>query len=129
MKVYVLGERQFDIEEGDYLLETDKDLGMMDVITYDGKYYAVCTRKLDGSACGVRKLKRFEPEPEAQEYEHYFVCPYCGHIDYDSFELEDNGTTECGLCGGEVEFERVVTVEYNVYPKKAPELIDLERED
>jgi len=50
----------------------------------------------------------------------YAICPYCGHRDLDSWEIEmpgdpgGEGTTEvsCGACGKEYIVERLIDVRY-----------------
>ncbi len=45
------------------------------------------------------------------------VCPYCGHIDRDSWELgngaEGCGVSECGECGKEYSYQRHISVSYS----------------
>jgi hypothetical protein len=51
------------------------------------------------------------------------VCPYCGHVDRDSWELGDGssgdeiGETECGGCGKTYVWVRSVTVDYSTQKK------------
>jgi transcription elongation factor Elf1 len=46
------------------------------------------------------------------EYTPEAVCPYCGHVRRNSCELADEGEIECGECGKDFAFFRVVTVDY-----------------
>lgn len=44
------------------------------------------------------------------------VCPYCGHVDKDSWELPENDSeTQCGSCGKEYFYERSVFVSYSTH--------------
>jgi transcription elongation factor Elf1 len=73
---------------------------------------------------GVRKAK-FNSDPEEQNYEKNIKCPYCGYENSDSWECGDTDDEyECGRCRGVFSYERVVTVEYNSYPKTAPKTIN-----
>lgn len=47
------------------------------------------------------------------EYTDEAVCPYCGYKYSDSWELSDEGTTECEECGKEFGFSREVSVSYS----------------
>jgi len=52
------------------------------------------------------------------KYTDNIICPWCGHKDRDSWESDDNGEEECGDCGKEFTYERIVTVEYCTSKKK-----------
>lgn len=41
------------------------------------------------------------------------VCPYCGYVNRDSWELDDNGEQWCGGCEREFRYERHVDVTYS----------------
>ena len=47
------------------------------------------------------------------------VCPYCGHKNRDSWELGDGGEEcgedECGECGEEYRWSRLVSISYSTY--------------
>lgn len=45
----------------------------------------------------------------------YITCPYCGWVDIDSWEQDDNGITWCGNCDLGFEFCRNVEVTYSTY--------------
>ena len=45
-------------------------------------------------------------------YCEFATCPWCGHKDHDSWELED-GEYECGECGKPFEVYRDVNVHYS----------------
>lgn len=47
------------------------------------------------------------------KYTNQIICPYCGYEEHDSWEIRgDNGEHECGDCGKEFQYERIVTVIY-----------------
>lgn len=62
----------------------------------------------------------------SQEINHKYtdnaVCPYCGHEDYDSWELgcdnDECGESECGSCGKAYIWIRHVFVEYSTKRKE-----------
>lgn len=48
-------------------------------------------------------------------------------VDRDAWELsDDSDETQCGSCGSYIEYERVITVEYNTYPKKCTTVIKVD---
>lgn len=54
------------------------------------------------------------------------VCPHCGHVDLDAWEIDfggTEGTTEvlCGACGEEYSCSRYVTVYYHTKKIKGKE--------
>lgn len=60
-------------------------------------------------------------EPIDCEYQPHIVCPYCGYVHQDSWEIDD-GTSECleVECGNcELEFDVTVdrSVDYTSKPK------------
>lgn len=57
------------------------------------------------------------------------TCPYCGRIDFNSFELSDADKSECGVCGGEYVVVRNVITTYTTSKIKAPAPKDEESED
>ena len=61
---------------------------------------------------------------EEMEYWHEdeATCPYCGHKDHDSWELDDeDNTVECD-CGGTYDVVRNVSVTYTSVPVAPPAL-------
>lgn len=53
------------------------------------------------------------------EYTRETVCPYCGYVNRNSWELDgDEGEITCGRCESDFEYERIVTVEYCTSKKK-----------
>ncbi|SEH78049.1 TFIIB zinc-binding [Halobacillus karajensis] len=98
-------------------IEMYKDMDFGGFMVIDGKSYRHCSYNIEMDILSVKPVELNE-DPEELEYESDFKCPYCGNVDYDAWELEDEGETYCGACGSELEYERVVTIDYNVRPKK-----------
>ena len=55
------------------------------------------------------------------QYEDDVTCPYCGHVDRDSWELdfgpgfEGDEDFECGACGETFHASREVSVSYSTW--------------
>ena len=98
-------------------IEMYKDLDFGGFIVIDGKTYRHCMYSKENDLLCVEPVK-LEEKPEDIEYSDEFKCPYCNDVNYDAWELSDEGETECSSCGSYLEYERVITVEYNVKPKK-----------
>ncbi|MCG8400868.1 MAG: hypothetical protein MJA84_04650 [Firmicutes bacterium] len=73
---------------------------------------------------GIREIQ-FKKQPE-EKYDSDWICPYCGFIDFDAFELGDSDDkAECQMCGSIVSYEREVHFTYRVCPVKPQEVIEL----
>lgn len=56
------------------------------------------------------------------KYTNNAVCPYCGYMDKDSWELPENDNeTQCASCGKEYFYERYVSATYSTYKKEENE--------
>lgn len=55
--------------------------------------------------------------PDEHEYTDKAVCPHCGYVNRESYELGDgrldDGHTECGSCGLPYTWSRYVTIQYS----------------
>lgn len=111
---YHLMELVTEVEE-----EPDSD----SIYEIDGKTYRWCARSPKDKVVGLKEIM-INNEPE-EEYGDDFKCPYCGEIDHDAFELSDSGTTECGSCNSEIEYEREYSVTYTVSPVKMSKIVKL----
>lgn len=83
----------------------------------DGKSYRHCMYSIERGLLRVEPVK-LNKSAEEIEYSSDFKCPFCESINHDAWELSDEGETECSSCGSDLEYERVVTIEYNIRPKK-----------
>lgn len=110
-------------QNGKYLIELKERPKIGSNLEINNNVYSVCMIMGENNSVGVRKVN-FKDEEEIDEtLEDEFTCPYCGYINEDGFELEDNGEYNCPRCNSELEFERVVAIEYNVIPKKKADVI------
>src|SRR5690625_1186265 len=98
-------------------IEMYRDIEFGGFIVIDGKTYRHCMYNREKDILGV-KLVDFNEKGKEIEYSSDFICSYCGNVDHDAWELGDSGETECGACGSELEYEREITIEYNIRPKK-----------
>lgn len=98
-------------------VEMYKDIDFGGFIVIDGKSYRHCMYDRVKNVLYVEPTKLNE-EAEEIESSQDFECPYCGNIDSDAWELDDEGETCCSSCRSVLEYERVITVEYNIKPKK-----------
>ncbi|KZL88653.1 hypothetical protein [Clostridium magnum] len=111
-------------QSGRYLIDLDERPEIGSNLEIDNNLYSVCMI-MEHNMVGVRAFN-FKDDDEVDEtLESEFTCPYCGHIYQDAFELEDTGERTCTRCNSELEFERVVTVEYSVIPKKKADVIKI----
>lgn len=52
--------------------------------------------------------------PIDHEYTPDLVCPYCGYVNRDSWEIgHDEGETNCNRCEKLYEYERHITVRFS----------------
>lgn len=69
-------------------------------------------------------LTKAPPEDYDCSHENECVCPYCGDVNADSWELgtggEEDGETECGSCGRPYTYQRHVSVSYSTHPIIGP---------
>lgn len=115
-----------EVENYPYIGEIDIDANIHEVIKIGDSYYSPRVLNLENKSAGVKKVE-INLEPEDEECEDKVTCPYCGYTDEDSWELEeDDDEHECGRCGAIMSFQRVVTVEYNSYPVKPPDIVNAE---
>ncbi|RJE88611.1 hypothetical protein D3P07_11490 [Paenibacillus sp. 1011MAR3C5] len=98
-------------------IEMYRDLDFGGFIIVDGKSYRHCMYNREKEILGVEPVELNE-EGEEIDYSSDFTCPYCGAVNHDAWELSDEGETQCGSCSSEIEYERVITIEYNIKPKK-----------
>lgn len=126
--------RIIKLEKGEFLhkgegleiaiTHTQKKLEIYDVVILNGKYYTVVSKAEDKIG-----IEEFTPlNKEKLNWESFIICPYCGYEEKDSWEQDDIGTTECGNCGAELEFEREITVQYHIELKRKPDIVNLDEE-
>lgn len=99
-------------------MEMYKDLDFGGFIVIDGQSYRQIIYKKEKDILYVEPVELDEKGSDI-EYSDEFVCPYCGTIDDNARELEeDQGETECVGCGSDLKYEIKYTVEYNIRPVK-----------
>jgi hypothetical protein len=52
------------------------------------------------------------------EYTNEVVCPYCGYVENDSWECDDDGEMECGSCEKPFDMTRHKSVSYSTFKKE-----------
>jgi hypothetical protein len=63
--------------------------------------------------------KRFSEEYKLEDFGNTVAkCPKCGHLEQDSWELDDEGVFTCGNCESEFWYEKEVIVEFTTYAEK-----------
>lgn len=56
------------------------------------------------------------------EWSSDLICPHCGHVYHDAWELMDeSGETECGECGRTYAWERHIMVRFSSKAKATHE--------
>lgn len=94
------------------------------VLDVDGQRFSVDVLSVNRETAGVRPMDtELNTSPEETGLEDNIVCPYCGSVDRDSFERNDEDTVECQRCGGTIHYERIVTIKYVTEPVKPPKAI------
>jgi len=82
------------------------------------KIYHVGMLDIQKHHVGVHEINFIDIDEVEETLEDDFTCPYCGYIYDDAFELANEGNINCPNCSSELEYSRVVTVEYSVTPVK-----------
>lgn len=54
--------------------------------------------------------------PEPTRHENKPVCPWCGHVMKDAWELRDEQETDCGECLKPIFVSRYTTCTYSTFP-------------
>lgn len=129
MKLYDIStwcKHGLELKDYPYIGEVNIDADVYEFgtpIQIGNTHYAVGVFGKEKNEAGVRVVK-INAEPDECNLENNIVCPYCGHEDRDSWECADSDDEhECGCCGAIFSYERVVTVEYNSYPKEPPQIV------
>lgn len=105
-------------ESHEFLIDLNERPNVATNIKINGAIYRVCMIMGHNNTVGVSKVEFNKKVDKKGTLDEDFICPYCGYVDEDAFELEDEGITKCNRCGSEIEYERIVTIEWLVKPKK-----------
>lgn len=108
-----------------FLIELEEPPEVSENIEIQGKVYSVCMLSLRNNQAGLRTINFNDSEEVDETREETFTCPYCNYEYIDAFELSDDGEINCPRCHSKLEYERIITVEYNVFPKKKADIIRL----
>lgn len=54
--------------------------------------------------------------PEPTSHTNAPVCPWCGHVMKDAWELSDSQKTDCGECLKPIHVYRHAAITYNTFP-------------
>ena len=46
-------------------------------------------------------------------------CPWCGHVNRDSYELPDDGEGTCGSCEQPIRWSRCIAVTYTTHKNRS----------
>ncbi|MBY6842786.1 hypothetical protein [Clostridium botulinum] len=96
-----------------------------DNLKINGKIYHICMIDLENHYAGVHEVT-FKKGLDLQEsIDEDFICPYCGYVYNDAFELDDEGDIDCPRCDSKLHYEKQVTVEYAVIPVKKAKIINV----
>lgn len=110
------------------IFELDSNKEIYDILERNGEFYSVCCKSRDDSRMAVKKLEKFDTDAEETD-EDEWTCPYCGYVNHDAFEYDDEENNHrCPSCGCTVNTIRNIMITYNVEPVKAKEVIKLEEE-
>ncbi len=105
-----------DYSKFEFIFEINNKVNIYDIIKFKNKYYIInaIDHQANSFFCDIVE---FNIEGEEHSFESHIICPYCGYVDQDSWEADDESDEkECGKCGLTFGYERIVTVEYNSYP-------------
>ncbi len=111
------------------IAETEKDIDFHNLLKINDKYYRIiCAKPVEGQLdkyekVAVEKVK-YSPTCEETSNENYIVCPVCGHIDYDSFEVGE-GEYICPACSSELDIETDYTVTYIATVKRESKIVNI----
>jgi hypothetical protein len=109
------------VDEYPYIGKIQEEIRIGEVIKLGKNHYVACILNHEKKAAAVKKLTLKRNRDEV--YDNDFICPLCGYIDQDSWELpEGDDTVECGRCGAEIEYSKEFTVHFTTKIVKEPEI-------
>lgn len=126
-ELYSLDRRNInyaDLGENETIIATIKNQSnISDNLKIGDKIYHVGMLDIQKHHVGVHGINFVDNDDVQETLDEEFTCPYCGYIDQDAFEMEDEGKCKCPHCSSELEYSRIVTIEYNVVPVRRAEII------
>ena len=121
-KLYSLDRRNInyaDLSENETVIATIKNQPKIsDNLKIGNKIYHVGMIDLEKHHIGVHEINFIDEDEVEETLEDEFTCPYCGYIYNDAFELQDEGDIKCPNCSSELEYSRIINIEYSVTPIK-----------
>lgn len=132
MKFYDIDKcKGVEYNEEAFLFEKDiKEVNVMDVFLIDGDYYTVGMCSVDKPRCAVHILDNFNTDMSVEEHDFSIVCPVCGYVDRDSWEMSEDydDDYECGRCGARLQVQKNISVTYDAYIKELPSVKEVDDE-
>ncbi len=116
-----------EYNEEAFLFEKDINVDILDIFLIDDTYYVVCMKSTDKPRCAVHILDNFNTDKSIEEHDLSIVCPVCGYVDRDSWEMSDDydDDYECGRCGAILQVQKNISVTYDTYIKELPDVIEV----
>lgn len=105
-------------DKGKLLKEINYRPELYEKIEIDSNIYSVRYIDDDNKLAELRKITFAANDKIEETYGEDFVCPYCGYICEDTDAFSEEGELICTECENKLEYRKIVTIEYNVRPKK-----------
>lgn len=116
MKVILFKDYLKTIQNKDYIPETICEIQSIKefpdgIVEIEGKLARCCGFDTIKDIITIEYIEKPIDEDEIFQSDE-ITCPYCGHIESDSWECSDEDTNICDTCGSEYYYQRVVEVSY-----------------
>lgn len=116
MKVILFKDYLKTIQNKDYIPETICEIQSIKefpdgIVEIEGKLTRCCSFDTIKDIITIEYIEKPIDEDEIFQSDE-ITCPYCGHIESDSWECSDEDTNICDTCGSEYYYQRVVEVSY-----------------
>lgn len=129
MKFYDIDKcRGLEYSEDAFLFEKSiENVHCLDVFLVNDEYYSIGMASTREPKCAVYKLDKLDLDLSLEEHDFNIVCPICGYVDKDSFEMSEeyNDDYECGRCGAVLQVQQNVEITYDTYVKELPDIKEI----